>query len=149
MDARNRQSGVAAVEFALLLAFLLVPIVYGTTEIGRAFYQYNTLVKASRAAAREYTLAGRSGTVGSRETLATCLAIYGHVPCGGGDAPLLPGLSEALVTIGTTDSTLPGTGLTYTYGCVSINGFQFRSLVPFVVPDITFAPITTCMRQVP
>ena len=158
MNTPLRQSGIAAVEFALLLALLLVPLTFVTVEAGRAFYQYNTLVKASRAAAREYTVAGRVGTLGSREALATCLAVYGKIPCAGGDTPLLPALSPSLVAITTADATLPGGGLPYTYGCVAIGSvtntssrFKFQLLIPWLLPEdvITFAPIRTCMRQVP
>ena len=123
-----RQRGVAAVEFALLLALLLIPLGYGATEFGRAFYQYNTLLKATRSAAREFTLAGRVGTIGSREALALCLAVYGRTPCDSADTPLVWGLSPPLVTI---------------------SGFLFVSLASWVVPDIAFAAIRTCMRQVP
>ena len=47
----RKQQGAAAVE----LGFLLIPLVllaFGVSEYGRAVYQYNTLVKASRDAAR-------------------------------------------------------------------------------------------------
>jgi len=141
-----RQRGVAAVEFALLLALLLIPLGYGATEFGRAFYQYNTLLKATRSAAREFTLAGRVGTIGSREALALCLAVYGRTPCDSADTPLVWGLSPPLVTISTVD--VSGS-LPYTYGCVTISGFLFVSLASWVVPDIAFAAIRTCMRQVP
>jgi hypothetical protein len=50
-----QQKGVAAVEFAILLPLLLL-IVFGITEFGRALYAYNTLVKATRDAARYYAI---------------------------------------------------------------------------------------------
>ena len=45
------QRGVAIVEFALILPFLLL-LTFITTEFGRAIYQYNTLTKSVRDAAR-------------------------------------------------------------------------------------------------
>ena len=49
--ARGRQSGLAAVEFAIVLP-VIVLIAFAMTELGRGLYQYNTLSKAVHAAAR-------------------------------------------------------------------------------------------------
>ena len=48
---RNRQRGVAIVEFALVLPLLLL-MTFVVTEYSRALYQYNTLTKSVRDAAR-------------------------------------------------------------------------------------------------
>lgn len=48
---KNKQSGVAIVEFALVLPLLLI-LTFITTEFGRALYQYNILTKSVRDAAR-------------------------------------------------------------------------------------------------
>lgn len=48
---KNRQTGVALIEFALVLPFLLL-LAFITTEYGRALYQYNTLAKSVRDAVR-------------------------------------------------------------------------------------------------
>ena len=146
MRAVRTQRGVAAVEFALV-AVLLLTIAFGAIEFGRAFYQYNTLIKSTRSAVREFTLAGRIGTIGSREGRARCLAVYGKTPCDSDrDTSLLAGLTPQLVGFSTVDATMGG-GLPYSYGCVTIVGFQFDSYVPWILPNISFAPITTCMRQ--
>lgn len=47
----NGQKGVAAVEFALVIILLLI-IVAGVIEFGRAFWYYNALTKATRDGAR-------------------------------------------------------------------------------------------------
>jgi Flp pilus assembly protein TadG len=47
----ERQRGVAAVEFALVIILLLI-IVAGIIEFGRAFWYYNALTKATRDGAR-------------------------------------------------------------------------------------------------
>lgn len=150
MRRTRRQRGVAAVEFALL-AVLLVTIAFGATELGRAFYQYNTLVKSTRAAAREYTLAPPG--MGNREEEAKCLAVYGkRPPCDEEDVPVVPGLAKDDVTLAPLNGefTIPNLGtFTYSYGCATISGFQFVSLVEWVVPSIPFADISTCMRQLP
>ena len=45
------QGGVAMVEFAIVLP-LLILILFGTTEIGRALYQQNALYKAVSTGSR-------------------------------------------------------------------------------------------------
>lgn len=150
MRAADRQRGVAAVEFALLASILLM-IAFSATEFGRAFYYYNTLVKASRTAAREFSFGGPKGTVTSREDAAKCLAVYGKRPCNSkNDVPILEDLTLVLVDIGaTTTETFSAGGVSYSYSffCVTINGFPFRSVVWWILPDIKFGEIKTCMRQ--
>jgi Flp pilus assembly protein TadG len=46
-----RQNGVAAVEFAIIMFFLLM-IGAGIVEFGRAFWYYNAMLKGTRDAAR-------------------------------------------------------------------------------------------------
>ena len=53
---RAGQRGVAAVELAFLLVFLLL-IAAGIFEFGRAFWYYNALAKAARDGARAMSLA--------------------------------------------------------------------------------------------
>lgn len=57
-----RTAGVAMVEFAIILPLLLL-LLFGVTELGRALYQQNTLYKAVEAGARY--LARTSGTLNS------------------------------------------------------------------------------------
>lgn len=54
--ARQCQRGVAAVEFALVMLFVLVPVMAFTIEIGRMMYLYNTLEEVTRRAARMATV---------------------------------------------------------------------------------------------
>ena len=46
-----RQRGVALVELALIIPFLLL-LTFITTEFGRAMYEYNAVAKATRDAVR-------------------------------------------------------------------------------------------------
>lgn len=48
---RDRQDGVAIIELAITLVFLLL-LTIGITEIGRAFWYYSALQKATREGAR-------------------------------------------------------------------------------------------------
>lgn len=139
-----RQHGAAAVEFAILLVPLLL-MLFGITELGRAFYQYNTLVKATRSAARYKSMTGAA----TGEPEARCMAVYGNTTCAG--TPVLDGLTVNMVTFDYATSVPTGSG-GINLVKVSINDpsasafFNFVSVVPFVIPHITFGPVATVMR---
>jgi Flp pilus assembly protein TadG len=142
----RRQRGVAAVEFAIF-GLLLCVLAFGISEAGRALYQYNTVAKATRDAARYLT----SLPPGTGHAAAKCLAVHGNRTCAG--AALAPGLTTALVSIDQYSNVLStGNGGTATGAMnlvkVTITDFPFRTLVPFVFPDVAFGPISTTMRQV-
>ncbi|MFO7543369.1 MAG: pilus assembly protein [Thiobacillus sp.] len=155
MSPRNHQRGVAAVEFGILIIPLTL-MLFGLTEYGRAIYQYNTLVKATRDATRYLTtVASGNGWAEAR-----CLARYGNTACTG---PLLaPGLTADKVLI--CDASIPACAATHAsvptgsgainLVTVSVSGFQFQSLINFPMgglsigaPDITFDNISNTMRQ--
>lgn len=138
MPPRFIQQGAAAIEFALLLV-ILIPLAFGITELGRAFYQYNTLVKATRDGARVLA-AGGSTNVGK----ARCLTVYGTPDCTG--EPLLKGLTTGLVQVAYDQQATNG-AVTIKVASVTIDKFEFTSLVPYVIDDITFGPVSTTMRQ--
>lgn len=148
MNFYRKQRGVAAVELALLLGFILVPLAFGITELGRAIYQYNTLVKATRDAAR--FLSEQSAGNANSIAVATCLAVYGNKTCTG--SVLAPNLTTSMVSVcdSVNSSTCPSE-LFFDSGMnmvrVSITGYQFTSLVPIHVTNINFGPISTKMRQ--
>ena len=83
---KHRQHGVAVVEFALVLPFLLL-LAFITTEYGRALYQYNTITKSVRDAVRFLSIQDP----GTMTTEAKNLVVYGSVTNTG--APLAFGLS--------------------------------------------------------
>lgn len=155
-SAGYRQRGVAAVEFAFLLIPLLL-VLSGITEFGRAMYEYNTLVKCARDAAR--MLSSQAPTdpdYPALRTRATCLAVYGNTACSG--APLLPNLAESQVSIcdpqscaATQANVTTGTGtlnlVTVTIGGAN-NPYVFNALAPFAALNFQFAPISATMRQV-
>lgn len=58
----SRQRGAAAIEFALLL-ILLLTIMAGIVEFGRAFWYYDALAKATRDSARYLTKVRESATI--------------------------------------------------------------------------------------
>lgn len=160
MTRYGKQSGVAAVEFGLLLIPLLL-LAFGTSEFGRAIYQYNTLVKATRDAAR--FLSGHdSSSLEYPTDDAKCLVVYGNTSCSGN--PLAPGLTTDMVVIcdrsnsggcsgesfaNVSNTAAPGTGVINLVK-VKITGYQFNPLVPLTTSftSMTFDDIGTTMRQV-
>lgn len=155
MKKRVPQKGVAAIEFAILLPLLLM-IAFGITEFGRALYQYNTLVKATRDAAR-YVMTQNPG--GVADPAAKCLAVYGNTSCTG--TALVPGLTVEAVTVcdwqrdyASEGATCPnhhqqGTAPVVNLVTVTINHYRFQSFVPFVTADLAsfaFGPISTTMK---
>lgn len=151
---RTHQHGLALVELALSIAFLL-SIAFGITEFGRAINQYNSLAKAARDASR--FLSVRDPAAAGAVDDAKCMAVFGNPACGG--TPLVPGLATAMVSV--CYATLVGCEPTHAAQgssppinlvSVTIGGgntpFTFTSIVPFVVPDIAFGPIRSFMPQV-
>jgi Flp pilus assembly protein TadG len=145
-----KQRGAAAVELAILLVPLVL-LAFGITEFGRAIYQYNALTKATRDAAR--FLSERGTDDPGDVTTARCLAVYGNRTCTGN--PLAPNLTTAMVTVcdktscpGAPDqhqSVETGSGVVDLVS-VRVTAYPFTSLVPFVVPSMTFPQIGTTMR---
>ena len=149
------QRGVAAVELGLLLGVVLLPIVFGITEIGRSMYQYEALTKSARAAARYLAVKDVKAAATLAET--RCIAVYGVAvaTCDGTDrTPAVPGLTTANVLIATPD-TAPGlrnveTGsgamdiVTVTISPANAP-YRFVSIIPWIFPSIDFAPISAAM----
>lgn len=148
MNIYQKQRGVAAVELGIIL-IPLVLLAFGITEFGRAIYQYNALTKATRDATRFLSAQGAGDA--NDISAAKCLAVYGNKAC---TLPVLaPNLTTALVSV--CDSTncidhqsqATGSGV-INLVTVTVTGYPFTSLVPFVVTSMTFGPISTTMRQV-
>ena len=49
---RQGQSGLVIVEFALLMTFILLPLLFGIMEMGRLLFYWNTATEATRLGAR-------------------------------------------------------------------------------------------------
>jgi len=90
------------IEMAIVLPVILALII-GTAEFGRAFWQYNTLTKSVRDAARYASAQGLFGSTGvvivtnELRTEVQNLVVYGNT--GGTGSPLLNGLSTAGVSL--------------------------------------------------
>lgn len=150
----GRQKGVAAIELAFVLPLMLI-LAFGITELGRALYQYNGLVKATRGAVRylaQQDLA--NADLGLVHQKTQNIAVCGNENCSGLPS-LVTGLSTSLVKVcdyatstcePTHKSVETGQG-TVDMASVAIEGFAFKSIVTLVIPDMTFAPIKTTMAS--
>lgn len=141
--SKSFQRGVAAVEAALLVIPLVI-LAFGIVDGGRAFYQYNTLVKSTRDAVRYLSTVAP----GTGDATATCLTVAG-TPCPAA-LPLVEGLDASNVSISRTTVPSVGNGGTAT-GVVSlvevrVSGFRYVSIVGLSFPSTVFRPISATMR---
>ncbi len=140
------QRGVAAVELAILMG-VLITLAFAVAELGRAAYQYNAIAKGVRDAARYLTQQTPNAAVGNAQNL----TVFGNLNGTGQSAA--PGLTTGMVGVcdrlrcaGTHDAGASGTGINWV--TVTVTGYQFVSLVSFVVPNINFNPISATFTQI-
>jgi TadE-like protein len=164
--SHQRQRGVAAIE----LAFVAIPMLiaaFGITELGRALYQYNALVKGARDSVRYLA----QQDLGSLDTTAladvrgkaTALAVCGRLSCSGQD-PLVPDLAASKVVLcdyindpvshnniltgqGSIDLVTVRIGSTCANVRDSTTTVHFTSLMPWIIPDIDFSSVKTTMAS--
>lgn len=162
--ACERQRGVAAVEFAIVLIPLLL-MLCGVAEFGRAIYQYDALTKATRGATR-YLSQFSPDDAGYPAAQAKCLAVHGNTGCTGN--PLVGGLSTSMVVICDRVEASGCPGMTFasvnTYDngagagvpagtvnlvAVKISGFTYTPIQPLIdASGLVFSDVMTVMRQV-
>ncbi|ACB68435.1 MULTISPECIES: TadE/TadG family type IV pilus assembly protein [Burkholderia] len=169
---RSRMRGVAAVEFALVLMPMIV-LATGVAEFGRAIYQYETLTKATRNAAR-YLSVFLPNDSAYPLAAAQCLVVYGSTTCGSAGTELVPGLTTSMVIVcdathssdcadasdpsqfanlPTYDSTNNAPSGTATGSInlveVKVKGYHYQPIPAYPgLSSITFGNIVTVMRQV-
>ncbi|VWD28930.1 MULTISPECIES: TadE/TadG family type IV pilus assembly protein [Burkholderia] len=169
---RSRTRGVVAVEFAIVLMPMIL-LATGVAEFGRAIYQYETLTKATRDAAR-YLSVWLPTDSAYPVSAAQCLVVYGSTTCGASGTELVPGLTTSMVTIcdaqhttGCSDTSDPSqfanlptydannnaSGGTATGAInvveVKIKGYKYQPIPVYPgITSITFGNIVTVMRQV-
>ncbi|KAB0662250.1 pilus assembly protein [Burkholderia sp. AU33545] len=169
---RSRMRGVAAVEFALVLMPMIV-LATGVAEFGRAIYQYETLTKATRDAAR-YLSVYLPADSAYPLAAAQCLVVYGNTTCGSAGTELVPGLTTSMVIVcdaahssdcadasdppqfanlPTYDATNNAASGTATGSInvveVKVKGYKYQPIPAYPgLSSITFGNIVTVMRQV-
>ena len=143
MRTMRSQSGAALVELALVIPFLLVMSIL-VAEFGRAIYQYNTLTKSVRDAARYLTMQ----TPGTHVAEAQNLVVYGTTAAG--STPLAPGLATSMVSAAWPATQL-GTNPPISMVRVTITGYSFQSMWPSVfglpLGAMTYSDIVATMRS--
>ena len=99
---RSKSRGLAMTEMAIAVPVALI-LVLATADLGRAFWQYNTLTKSVRDAARYAAGQGLYGSTGNvivtddLRTQVQNLVVYGNTA--GSGSPLLAGLTTSGVDI--------------------------------------------------
>jgi Flp pilus assembly protein TadG len=148
----QRQKGVALVEFALILPFLLLLSIM-TIELGRAIWEYNILTKSVRDAARYLSIQTPGSPIEINR--ARNLMVYGNR--GGTGSPLAVGLSLSNVpepspgVTGCCTWQTAGTAPVINTVTVRITGYTFRPMfagmfgVSFAT--VTFSDISATMRS--
>lgn len=138
----KKEKGVALTEFALALPMLLM-LMLPILEFGRAYYQYNTLAKSVRQAARYLSVRSPGIDVDKARNI----VVYGN-PAGTG-TPLVPGLSLSNVPTPTWSTT--GSYPTLNTVTVTVTGYTFVPLVKGVswiaFDDITLGTIQATLRS--
>jgi hypothetical protein len=113
-------SGTQMIEFAIVFPMLLV-LFAGTTELGRLFYQYTTLAKGTRAAARYLST---QQNVTTSTAAAKNIVLCGNAAgCGGaGQPPIsLPNMDANKIVV-----TPPATGVGVKYVTVEITAYDYQ-----------------------
>ena len=143
----NIHKGAVAIEFALVMTFILVPLFLGTVEFGRLLYQYNALAKSVRDSAKY--LSTVSDIVPKYDTYmkeAKCLVIHGNVGCTG--LKIVDGLTEEDIDIDINPiPIIPGISLVK----VSVDGFKPSLITNFLesigIDNFAFNNISVSMRR--
>lgn len=124
------EAGTQLVELAILLPVLLA-LFAATAELGRYFYSYSTLAKATRAGARHLattpvkTVGAGGGSNSTEDERVKRLVVYGDPNADGVGRPVVPGLTTANVKLQRSGS-VPSVPETVT---VSIVGYNYTPLI--------------------
>ncbi|MBV8248323.1 MAG: pilus assembly protein [Comamonas sp.] len=122
MRTQHRQQGVELVELALILPFLILMSIL-VAEFGRALYEYNTVTKSVRDAAR-YLSAQQPNTNCAQ---AQNLVVYGQTTAG--TTPLAPGLNTGAVSCSWQTA---GTYPLINTVTVTMTGYRFQFMMASV-----------------
>lgn len=120
----RREDGTQLIEFAIVFPVLLLMFA-GTTELGRMFYTYNSLAKATRGGARYLSTVTTvdNTSMNNAKNMVLCGNTAG---CGGNGQPpvILPNFSASNIVV-----TPPTTGVTVKYVTIAITGYTYQPLV--------------------
>jgi Flp pilus assembly protein TadG len=136
------QRGIALVEFALILPFLLV-LSMMTVELGRVVQRYNSTAKVVRDAVRYLSVQ----TPGTHATEAKNLIVYGNTS--GSGSPLDPAITAANVAAPVWQTA--GSAPVINTVTITVTGYRFQPLFASMFGTsfsaITFSDIGATMRS--
>jgi Flp pilus assembly protein TadG len=131
---RRDERGAALLEFAIA-STLLCACVFGALEVGRLLWMHNSLVDATRRAAR-YAVNRDMG--GASQTAARNMAIYGNTA--GTGQPLVQDLTPEQVNITYQNFQLGGGTVT-----VEIVDYKFNFVLPLVSQRLSMPTYKTSL----
>lgn len=156
---KRKQDGVAAVEMALIMTPALL-LCFGITELGRALYQYDGLVKAARGGVRYLSQQSLASPPPGEDAASLRLKAKSLVVCGdfdcGGKTPLVPGLTLAMISVcdpvgcPSTHANVPtgeGTVSVVSVTVGTASPFSFTSIMPWAVKSLNFGPVSISMAS--
>ena len=120
----KEERGSYIIELAIVFPILLLLFV-GAAELGRLFYTYNTLAKATKLGARYLSnqrdiTTGTQAEIDARVLKAKSLVVCGYEDCTGGKPSIVRGLDVSNVNI-----TLPTGGAVLSSVTVSIQNYTY------------------------
>jgi Flp pilus assembly protein TadG len=128
----RREKGNATVELAIVFPILLLLFV-GTAELGRLFYTYTTLAKATKTGAR-YLSTAPNVTLAATQLKAQSLVVCGYESCTGNQPdgvtpkkPIVDGLDMAnpANSVAVTVFSRTESGVIVNYVTVQIQGYTY------------------------
>lgn len=136
---RRRQGGTTLVEFAIVGTLVMI-LLFGVIEFGRALYVWNTLAESTRRGARVAVVCPPNHAAVRR------IAAF-QTPEGASTGAGLPGLEPDNIKLEYLDKNGAPTATIadITLVRVSIQNFQYRLLIPFVDSSITVPAFTTTL----
>ena len=141
----NKQSGAALVEFALVVSILIL-LLAGTYEFGRAFAFYDALSKGTRDAARYMSVAKKasinSSSVSNAKDIVVAAASAAKVPGFARSNVVITCLDASYNDSNCVDGTAPG-GVRVEISGYSVNIGQTIPLIGKSVRIISLTPRTT------
>ena len=140
--------GIVSIEFVLMMTAVFTPIVIGTLEVGRVFYQYNTITKAVRDGVRYISLySATDPNYDAKKTEAINLVLKGNT-AGTGNL-LVPGLDNTpMVTMVSINTISVATAGSIKLVTVTVTGFKLGYITTyFIGRSKAFNPISATMRQ--
>ena len=128
----HRQSGVAAVEFALVASLVMV-LLFGVIEMGRLLWSWNAAVEATRYGARLAAVCDLDIPSSSPSPIKVKIITR------------LPSLTESNITIAYSPNSC--TTATCTSVGVSLTGYTHKTLIPFVPLSLMLPSFATTLRK--